>query len=73
MAGNAFAWCQNDKQEFKIVNGFTNDKAKALRGGSFINGMNNAATTYRDYGNFPYLTYDGVGIRLVVALTDTKA
>lgn len=66
MAGNLFEWCQNDKQDFKIINGYSNDKSKVLRGGSFLHAQGNAACAYRDYSNAPYTSYDDAGVRLVV-------
>ena len=68
MAGNTFEWCQNDKQDHKITNGFANDKSKTVRGGSFITPQSNATCAYRDYGNAPYIMYHDIGLRLVLAL-----
>jgi formylglycine-generating enzyme required for sulfatase activity len=35
MAGNLFEWCQNDYEDFQIVDGYDNRRPKVLRGGSF--------------------------------------
>jgi formylglycine-generating enzyme required for sulfatase activity len=67
MAGNLFEWCQNDKQDHKIIDGFFDNKSKVVRGGSYLGAQNNATCAYRDYGNSPYVMYDNIGLRLVIA------
>ncbi len=68
MAGNLLEWCQNDKGNPEIVDGYGNGESKVLRGGSFFNSQSSAAAASRndlnpDYGSFNY------GFRLVLGLS----
>ena len=67
VAGNLYEWCQNDRNDPKIVDGYSNGERKVLRGGSFPYDQDVAAASYRYLYRDPYL--DGVtyGCRLVVA------
>jgi len=66
MAGNLYDWCQNDKDEPSVVDGFGNGNSKVLRGGSFGFNQSRAAASYRDL-YAPHAGSHDFGLRLVVA------
>lgn len=65
MAGNLYDWCQNDREDYKIVNGYANEETKVLRGGSFNYYQIVAAASSR-YDNAPDLRLNSYGFRVVV-------
>ena len=65
MAGNLLEWCQNDKDNPEIVDGYGNGEYKVLRGGSFLSNRRSAAAAYRFNLN-PNDGLDLFGLRLVV-------
>jgi formylglycine-generating enzyme required for sulfatase activity len=67
MTGNLFEWCQNDKDNPRIVDGYHNEKSKVLRGGSFYYDQLNAASSSRNYDHLPNNDLNSYGLRLVVA------
>ncbi len=66
MAGNLFDWCQNDKSNYHIIDGYGNGESKVLRGGSFDDRQLFAAASYRSYYD-PYDGYYDFGFRVVVS------
>jgi len=67
MAGNLYDWCQNDKDDPSIVDGFGNGNSKVLRGGSFSSYRRfSAAASYRSSYDPLNVNYN-FGLRLVVA------
>lgn len=66
MAGGLWEWCQNDRDDYRVVDGFGNGKPKVLRGGSFGSAQYCAAASYRDRHNPAHGSYD-YGVRLVVS------
>lgn len=68
MAGNLWEWCQNDVENYKIVEGYSNDKYKVLRGGAFDFNQNLAACASRYYYN-PHDDKYNFGLRVVLAVT----
>jgi len=66
MAGNLYNWCQNDRNDPSIVDGFGNGNRKVLRGGAFYGSQHDARSSYRD-NNSPNDDPNGYGVRLVVA------
>jgi formylglycine-generating enzyme required for sulfatase activity len=66
MAGNLFEWCQNDKENPQIVDGYSNEKGKVLRGGAFLNLLNYAACAPHNYFDLPFNRYINFGLRVVV-------
>lgn len=66
MAGSLWEWCLNDRDKPAIVDGYSNGKAKVLRGGSFAFVQSYAAASYRDYDS-PGYRDDGYGLRLVLS------
>ena len=67
MAGNLWEWCQNDRDDYRIIYGYDNGKSKVLRGGSFSYDRRGAYPTYRR-NYYPYDRYFNVGLRLVVSV-----
>lgn len=68
MAGNLCEWCQNERSNPSILNGFNNNNTKALRGGSFHEHEWVAATAYRHDDN-PHRDSSDYGFRLIVGAT----
>ncbi len=66
MAGNLFEWCQNDKYDPRIVDGYHNEKSKVLRGGSFNRNQLSAAASSRNSSEPDYV-FNFHGLRVVVA------
>ena len=66
VAGNLFEWCLNDKENPQIIDGYSNEKSKVLRGGSFLNSRNGAAASFRSGIFDPSLRLNYSGFRLVV-------
>jgi formylglycine-generating enzyme required for sulfatase activity len=66
VAGNLFEWCQSDKDNPGIVDGYRNGKSKVLRGGSFGSSQDLAAASARNYYD-PNFGFNSYGVRLVVA------
>jgi formylglycine-generating enzyme required for sulfatase activity/energy-coupling factor transporter ATP-binding protein EcfA2 len=66
MAGNLFDWCQNDRSDHQIIDGYNNGESKVLRGGSFDLDQNLAAASAR-FNDDPRRRYSLVGLRLVVS------
>ncbi len=66
VAGNLDEWCQNDRIDPKIVDSYSNGGSKMLRGGSFADGHDYAAASYRN-PDYPSYVNLGYGLRLVVA------
>jgi formylglycine-generating enzyme required for sulfatase activity len=66
VAGNLWEWCLNDRKNPEIVNGYSNEESKVLRGGSFSHVQPFAAASCRSSNN-PYSRDYNYGFRLVVA------
>jgi formylglycine-generating enzyme required for sulfatase activity len=66
MAGNLWEWCQNDRDDPAVVDGFGNGNSKVLRGGSFFDFRPFAAASFRSNLN-PNRDNYLCGLRLVVA------
>ncbi len=65
MAGNLLEWCMNDKANPHIINGYSNQQSKVLRGGSFYSFQDLAAASYRYFSN-PSGRNRYFGLRLAV-------
>ena len=65
VAGNLFEWCLNDYENPEIIDGYSNEERKVLRGGSFNSILNLAAASYRD-GDDPNYGNSSCGFRLVL-------
>jgi formylglycine-generating enzyme required for sulfatase activity len=63
VAGNLFEWCLNDHGNPEIIDGYSNEESKVMRGGSFPYNQSNAAASYRYSLNPHYRDYD-YGLRL---------
>jgi len=66
VAGNLFEWCLNDKSNPKIIDGYSNDNSKVLRGGSFNYNQHRTTVSYRSFCVNPYNRSVNVGLRLAV-------
>jgi formylglycine-generating enzyme required for sulfatase activity len=66
MAGNLWEWCQNDADDPTIIDGYSNENSKVLRGGSFLSNQYYAAASYR-YNFNPHNGYYSFGFRVVCA------
>jgi len=66
MAGNLFDWCQNDRSNHQIIDGYSNGESKVLRGGSFNGDQDYAAALFRFSLN-PLDRFNNLGFRVVVA------
>lgn len=65
MAGNLYEWCQNDRDNPMILDGYRNKKSKVLRGGSFRNEQDFAAASFYNYHS-PNDNFFDCGVRLVL-------
>ncbi|MBN8592372.1 MAG: SUMF1/EgtB/PvdO family nonheme iron enzyme [Anaerolineae bacterium] len=65
MAGNLYEWCLNDHENPQVIDGYSNEKYKVLRGGSFVGYQGFAAVSFRNDGDPTFDHYD-VGFRLVL-------
>lgn len=65
MSGNLHEWCQNERDDWRVVDGFITDNNKVLRGGPFRNDLRVAAASsrydYRPSSGY----YRAFGLRLV--------
>ncbi|MBK8025145.1 MAG: formylglycine-generating enzyme family protein [Chloroflexi bacterium] len=66
MVGNLMEWCQNDRDDPTIVDGYRNRNSKVLRGGSFFNDQNYGRAASR-HNNSSDRRHDYFGLRLVLA------
>ncbi len=64
LAGNVWEWCENTISTYngETVPGY--ETAKAMRGGSFHNGINNLRPYWRNYDD-PHVRYFNLGFRVV--------
>ncbi|MDL1901374.1 TIR domain-containing protein [Anaerolineae bacterium CFX9] len=67
MAGNLYDWCQNDRSNHQIIDGYSNGESKVRRGGSFNYDQAPAAASARDDGYDPSSRHSHPGFRVVVA------
>jgi formylglycine-generating enzyme required for sulfatase activity len=63
MAGNLWEWCLNNHNNPEIVDSYSNEKSKVLRGGSFNSLQSDAAASYRHYDH-PLYRNRNYGLRL---------
>jgi formylglycine-generating enzyme required for sulfatase activity len=65
VAGNLFEWCLSDRANPEIIDGYSNEESKVLRGGSFSRNLNLAAASARNNLTPYYGSFNG-GLRLAV-------
>lgn len=65
VAGNLLEWCLNDFDSIRVINGYTNNQRKLLRGGSFYNYQDDARAVYRSFDG-PYYDNYVYGCRVFV-------
>lgn len=66
MAGNVWEWCLNEQDEYPNVQ-VEGSENRALRGGSWNNGMKNACVTFRS-GRTPRTRAFNIGFRVIQPL-----
>lgn len=66
MAGNLYEWCQNDCDNVKLVDGFSNGDLKSIRGGHCGGSIYTAFAAARAK-KAPFSDRDYIGMRLVCA------
>lgn len=65
MAGNLWEWCQSQRSDTALLNGYATGESKVLRGGSFYEPARDAAAAYSNQ-DFPIHMFYRFGFRLVV-------
>ncbi|PJF29540.1 MAG: hypothetical protein CUN52_07865 [Phototrophicales bacterium] len=65
VAGNLWEWCLNDYDDVQILNGYSDNETKVLRGGSFLSHQSFARAVLRSY-NGPSGDYVSFGCRVFV-------